>query len=253
MSMAVDALRLGVVQALASDPVISGLVGDRVLDSRIQAYSDGEPVPIISVYTEEDAGEAWSANNGGPPFDLTVDLVIEIMFQIRATAEDGTPVIGIAQTGRETEALINLLRTRCEHVVAAGDSQWSLLLRRHVIRRVNTTSSRRFRSDDAATRAALRLVTMKVSLKTGPDDDPRQPPSGPYAALPLPLRAICEAMPEGCSGQTTCSLLATAMQPAVESAVKLVGVEMIIRPGPKPRPDPTDHAEFGATALPPQD
>ena len=104
MSLVIDALRLGVIEALRLDPVIAGLVGERVLDSRMSAYSDGEPVPVIAVYTEEDNGEAWSANNGGPPFNTTVDLVIEFMFQIRALADDGTPLIGIATTDRETEA-----------------------------------------------------------------------------------------------------------------------------------------------------
>lgn len=248
MSMAIDALRLGVVQALSADPVISGIVADRVLDSRMAAYSDGEPVPIISVYTEEDTGEPWSANNGGPSWDTTVDLVLEIMFQTRATSDTGEPLIGIAETNRETEALLNLLRTRCEYVIAAGDSPWSLLLRHHVIRRVTETNSKRFRTDDAATKAALRLVTLKVQIKCDEDDDPVTPPSGPFATLPNPLRAICEAMPDGSSGQAACTLLNAAMAAATSPAVPFEGADMVIRPGPKPRPDPTDGAEFGATA-----
>jgi len=249
MSMAIDALRLGVVQALSEDPVIAGIVADRVLDSRMAAYSDGEPVPIISVYTEEDAGEPWSANNGGPSWDTTVDLVLEIMFQTRALSETNEPLIGIAETNRETEALLNLLRTRCEHVIAAGDSPWSLLLRRHVIRRVTETNSKRFRTDDAATKAALRLVTLKVQIKCDEDDDPVTPATGPFAALPNPLRAICEAMPEGSSGLAACSLLNTAMEVGSGNApAPFEGMDMLIRPGPKPRPSPTDGAEFGAAA-----
>lgn len=254
MSLVIDALRLAVIEALRLDPVIAGIVGARVLDSRIEAYSDGEPTPIISVYTEEDAGEAWSANNGGPPFNTTVDLVIEIMFQVRETAADGTPLIGIAATNRETEALLGLLRTRCEEVIAIGESTWSLLLRRHCIRRVLSTGSKRFKSDEMATKAALKLVTMKIEIKDiDVQADIDTAPTGPFAALPRPLRDICEAMPPGSSGLATCTLLASAMAPGTApDLTPFEGMDMTIRPGVKPRPDPTDGAEFGVIAAPPQ-
>lgn len=281
MSLVIDALRIAAIEALRLDPVIAGIVEDRVFDSRIGVIDADDPTPLIAVYTEEDEGEAWSDNNGGPPFRLFVNLVLEIMLQTRAFDEDGEPTVSIPATDRESEAILGALRSRAVEVIsgqanynwalATGSPEtvgevlervfgvsrrrtafegWMALLQRAVIRRIVEIKSQRFKTDESAVRAAYRLVTIKVEVK---EDDPQADldaaPAGPFAALPQPLRAVCEATEPGSSARATCDLLAARLAPGLETPVAFRGVDMTIRPGPKPRPDPTDGAEFSGRSL----
>src|SRR3954462_1828117 len=90
-ALARTALRLAGMAALNADPVIADLVGGRVFDSRIESLAETEPVPVITVLTEEMQGDAWSANNGGAPFNDHCELVLEIAARGLVPAHDDDP------------------------------------------------------------------------------------------------------------------------------------------------------------------
>ncbi len=220
MSLALTALRLQAIAALNAHPVIGRLCKGRIYDSRIGDFDHREPVPVIVVTTEELEGDAWSANNGGAPFDDRCNLTIEIAMNALVPAKDegGADVFAIATptTDRELEAVLNLIAWCAELVLTLGlahprDRQQlaaGKLLMDAVTRRVTKRSIVRFSSDETAERLAIHLVTYAVELK-GEDLDLSDPaPTGLYAGLPEPLRRVCEAAAEGSSARETCDLIA---------------------------------------------
>lgn len=210
MSLARTALRLAVVEALRVDPVIAALVGARIFDSRITALDFQERKPVITVYTEDDNARSFSENNGGEPFDRTVDLVIEIAMTA-TDDENGEPVIYSPATDRELEAVLDLLEHRATDAVTVGEGPSGRLVRL-VTRRVSVARSSRYPTDETGEKLAIRVITYSASLK-GEDRDATAPATGRYATLPDPLRSVCEAMPEHSSGELVCRLIAAAIPP----------------------------------------
>lgn len=217
MSLALTALRLGTVAALNSHPVIAGICQGRVYDSMIGDFDHREPVPVITVATEELDGTAWSDNNGGAPFGDTASLVLEIAMAEIGEA-DGEPAISAPATDRELEAVLNLLAESTETMLSCGrahplDAQPTpegrLLLER-VIRRIPKRTITRFTTDRSDTRLAIHQVTFVVELQNE-ELDALDTPDGPYAVLPDPLRSICRASREGSSERLVCDLIAARL------------------------------------------
>lgn len=229
MSLALTALRLQAIAALDSHPVIARLCGGRLYDSRLGDFNHTEPVPVITVSTEEFEGQAWSENNGGAPFDDRCNLVLEIAMNTLVTVPgEGDPEFAIASpaTDRELEATLNLLAWCAETMLTLGTShpltpqtpQGALLLAA-VTRRVEKRSVARFSSNETAERLAIHLVTFLVALKTD-EIDANNLPTGPFAGLPEPLRSVCEAAPEGSSAEITCRMIAAELPPPILHPVR---------------------------------
>ncbi|RXF67689.1 hypothetical protein [Hansschlegelia zhihuaiae] len=249
MSLVLTALRLQAVAALNAHPVIAGLCEGRVYDSRIDDFDHREPVPVIVVTTEAVEGEGWSENNGGAPFDDTCRLVLEIAMNCLVAAPTGDPEnpeelsIAAPATDRELEAVLNLIEDCAETVLTLGlahplDRQRlpeGALLMRAVTRRVKKRSIERFSSDKTGERLAIHLVTYQVELK-GDDWDASVERTGAYAALPEPLRLVCEAAAPGTSARQTCDLIAA--QIAMPDLSRLASVSFApsepLRPGQTP-------------------
>ena len=211
--LARTALRLAAVEALNADAVIAAACSGRVYDSLIGAFQSNDPVPVIVVATEDDNGVAWSANNGGAPFDQTVDLTLEITVCTFVPDSDAIDIY-VPATTRESELLIDLLEFRAVEALTAGDTPQAKLLRKAVTRRVESYRSIRYASEDAGLKLARRLVTLSAKLKG--DDGPATPfdeSTGPFAALPDPLRTIAASMPAGSSGLATCEALVAKLTP----------------------------------------
>lgn len=172
-ALARTALRLAAVTAFNADAVIASLCAGRVYDSRMDAIAEKEAVPVIVVLTEEMEGEAWSANNGGPPFDDHCELLVEISY--RALAEvDGEPVIGIAETDAECEMTLDLIEERAVDTLNADATV------RISTRRISKQRSQRFIDPDSGIKMAQRLVTLTAQLKG--DDTPATVLIDPRAA-----------------------------------------------------------------------
>lgn len=256
MSLARTALRLATVEALNADPTIAFLCQGRVFDSRLSELEAADPVPVIVVSTEEANGRGTSDNNGGPPFFDKCELVIEFSLRVTAPGEGGGVDVMLVETDREAESRLDLLEHRAVEAVTVADTPQSRLIRKHVTRRVTEYKSIRFSSDETALKLAVRMLHLTTELKGDDRFDATVAPTGPYAALPQPLRAVAEAMPPGSSGKATCDQLAALA--TGEPIVPFHGLDatvapVVIDPASPPVP-PTSagagYGNFGVSASP---
>ncbi len=215
MSLTRTALRLAAVAALEADPVVGAFCRGRIFESRIDEIDASEVAPVLIVFTGDERGRAWSANNGGPPFDASVDLNFEISMRIRVAADaespGATPDIGVAETDRELEAALDLLEDAAIAAVTVADTAPAQLLRDVVTRRVTEFRSTRYASADTGAKLAMRLTTLTVELQGDDRPDPFTVPIGPFASLPDPLRSVAAALDPASSGYATCQALAARM------------------------------------------
>lgn len=257
MSLARTALRLAAVEALNADPTIAILCLGNVYDSRIGNLEADEPVPVITVYTEDDAGEAFSSNNGGPPFDETCELLLEIaMRAVVPGSQDGE--LGIAESDRELEALVDLLEARSIEALTIGDTPQSRLIRQKVTRRAASFKSMRFTTDDTGIKLAIRMVNLTVELKGDDRTDATTVVTGPYAALPEPLRSVARSLPDGSSAKALCDRLNGLASGEAVAPLSRVDVVVAPRPSLDPKAMPErppssevglDRGTFGITAT----
>jgi len=233
------ACRLQAIETLNSDPVLDGMCQGRVYDSRISAFDHKDPVPTILVTTEETKGEAWSHQNGGAPFGLACDLVLEIaMNSVGTFAFDpqGNPVepyeaLGYAATDAELEADLDLLEERAIEILTRGETAAAQLLRT-VIKRVPHVASSRFATDQTGEKFAVHLVTLRVELFTPEDADAFDVATGPYALLPEPLRTIAASSDPDGLPRSICDRLIARMSPvpAPVPPTPFTGADMILAP-----------------------
>jgi hypothetical protein len=236
MSLMRTALRLQAIEALNSDPVIDAMVQGRVYDSRISAFDHREPVPTILLTTEETKGEAIAVQNGGGPFWLSCDLVLEIAMNAVSALTDSDggsfEAIAYAATDRELEAQLDLIEHRAVIALTSGETPAARLLREAVVRRVTHIASSRFATDQTGEKFAVHLVTLRVDLLTPEPEDPFDVPTGDYAILPVAIRTVCEASDPNGSVRATCDLLVANLSPLGTPAVpaSFTGADMILAP-----------------------
>lgn len=244
MSLARTALRLAVIAALEADATVAAFCAGRIFDSRIEEIDAKEVAPIIIVFTGDEHGKAWSANNGGPPFDSAVDLNLEISMRIQAPADGpDVPDIGVPEIDSELEAALDLIEDAAVSAIAIGDTSASALVRK-VLRRVTEHRSVRYASADTGAKLAMRLVTLTAEMIG--DDGPSSPfdvPTGPFAALPEPLRTVASSLPSGSDGLATCQALVAKLTLPVPPAPFTGAADItyaIQRLRPDHVPDPAD-------------
>jgi hypothetical protein len=241
MSLARTALRLAVSRDLLADPVIAALCPGRVFDSIMDPPASKKFRPTITITTEDDNGEAFDPQNGGVPFNQTVDLVLEIAMAAKGDGKDDDPLIPV--TDRELEAMLDLVEHRAIEVITVGEGP---ALTRKVSRRVPKVKSSRFPDNENGLRLAVRVVTLSVELKGEDQLAIRDVPTGPFANLPSPLRTVCQLLPTGTSGGLVCQMISDALPPAGVEFFE--GADLTMRPDPSaPLPEPAEgepHAPF---------
>ena len=231
-ALARTALRLAVVNALQADATIAAICADRVFDSRIDDLDAKEPIPVIVIYTEDENGDELSHNNGGPPFRSTVDLVFEISMKATVPSDDDAPAdISLPETDRELEIALDLLEQRAIEAVTIADTPQSALIRNFVTRRVRKVRSFRYVVPDTGVKLATRFITLTTELKDYQSDDPTVALSGPFAALPEPLRSVCVALPTDSSGYAS-GLAIAAKLTAPPVPTFMTGVDLTYAPQP---------------------
>jgi hypothetical protein len=234
MSLARTALRLAVSRDLLADPVIAALCPGRVFDSIMDPPASDKFRPIITITTEDDSGDAFDPQNGGVPFDQTVDLVLEIAMAAKGDGEDDDPLIPV--TDRELEAMLDLVEHRAVEVITVGEGP---ALTRKVSRRVPKFKSSRFPDNENGLRLAIRVVTLSVELKGEDQLDATVVPEGPFANLPDPLRTVCQLMPAGTSGAVVCQMISDALPPVGVEFFE--GADLTMRPDlSAPLPEPAE-------------
>jgi hypothetical protein len=239
MSLARTALRLAAVEALcptaalAADGPWQTLAQKYVFDSRINPIEDdlkvGEDRPIICVYTEHDDGKSGQGR-GGPPFLLTIDLVLELSIVVKI-AKDGDPenfIVGEPETDPELEAALDLLEAQIKFILlyAAPGRIWREVSKS----RVHNPRSTIHRTSEEGIRLAKRTMTWKVEVE---DDQYEAAPKAPlkgFAILPWPLRTVAEMLPEGSYGRKVCLGLAAEMTvPVMPIAVPIETVTLNVK------------------------
>lgn len=210
MSLARTALRLAAIAALEADPVIAALCPNRVYDSRIDKLDGEGAVPVILVFTEDDKGHAFNPQNGGPPFDHDCELLIEISMRVVVGGNGDDIVIGMAETDAEAEMTIDLLEEVAVNAVTVANTPQAALIRKAVLRRVTEFKSIRFASAESGSKLALRAVSLAAHLKID-EPDAREVPTGPFVALPDPLRTVAASLDPASPGYATCVAIATRL------------------------------------------
>lgn len=223
MTLARTALRLATIAALKGDDAATGptIANNRVYDSRISDFSPetypADALPSVVVLTDEDEGDALSSQNGGPPFERMVKLVIEFAmvqgFDV-ALEDGGTEFVpGYPATDTEHEASLDLLEFQIKRRLADDPAAFSTLWRSFT--RVWKFDCHRQVMDDQGIKIAARILTWVCQV---PDDqviihkNTETLPVG-WNVLPEPLRRVAIALPENSAGQDVCIAIAKALVP----------------------------------------
>lgn len=226
MSLSRMALRFAAIEAIKNDPVLSPLHGGRVYDSRMGDFSVTEPAPVIVVYTDDDQGGAFHANNGGPPFETGCDLCIEVGARmVTGTGEDLTLIT--PPTDRRLELLLDMIESRIVWLMGIGDSDWSQAVR-DTTRRMSAIKSTRYRDEEMGERLALREIVLTAQLQ--PEDYEPATDGGAYADMPDPLRTVCRMAPEGSDFKAVCDLVEAGLAPGVFDRTPMDGVDFTFVP-----------------------
>lgn len=215
MTLARTALRLCISAALKGEvgnrPTIAE---ERIYDSRLSDYAPDTFGPdakaTVAILTDNDDGEALSRQNGGPPFKRDIDVVLEIGMTVRI--KDGNEfLIGYPDTDARLEAALDTLEFQIQRRLSDDPSPMPTLFRK--IARIWKVTSHRQVLDNAAVKAACRLVTLSCQVS---DDQVQRfnsagvVPSG-IDALPEPLRTVAQHLPAGSSGKQIVDTIASAL------------------------------------------
>lgn len=237
-------LRLAACAALRNQT----MAGERVYDSRISAIDPVTAFPnideisgSIGVYTEQDSGDALSANNGGPPFRPEVELIFEIAMQARIALENGEWAIARPETDDQLEATLDLIESQIELALFRMQTPASVAFRK-LTKQVASKSSIRFTDPAASSKLAMRYVTYKVEVHD-PEIDIHNTTAAGFYRLPPEWRVVAESFPEGSREFD--------MAYAIASALVVDPVPALLRVGATVKPTP-DASPVNAIWEPPQ-
>lgn len=200
MSLERLALRLATVMALTNGFVAPypTMAGARVYDSRIDAVQvadEDEVLPLITVCTDDDNGSPLSANNGGPPFERSVTLSIDIALGI-PTTDDGAAALSHLATESELEMRLDIFEAEVERVLTLRSGVWGGELDK-LARRITSYASVRYVERDGNVRLAARQIQMSVMLplaKSAAVTMYSGAAPAPVPAVPAPLGPLLTAI-----------------------------------------------------------
>lgn len=216
MSLARTALRLVAIEALKG----ATMAGGRVFDSRMDDLSPdaftGDELPTALVFTDQDAGDAFSKQNGGPPFNRQTELTIELGMtqRVRTEEEEGADpqyLILYPNTDARLEAALDLFEFQVLRRLQYADDALPILFRRFW--RITKYECHRQVFDESGVKVACRMLTLVCN---GGDDRVltynlgAAQPTG-YDVLPEPLRSVATALPVGGYGRGVCDAIAAAV------------------------------------------
>jgi hypothetical protein len=191
------ALRLATVMCLANGFVgpFPTMAKGRVFDSRfdpLQVVDLTEVIPIITVCTDNTQGESLSRNNGGPPFEDTCTLVLEVSIGMAGEMEDSDErFIGLPQTEPELEAMLDLFERQIKVALVHPTNPWSIEFQRHA-RRITDWNSERFVEAEGNIRLAARKMSATVMLQLEELTDVVTTTPLPSPSIPAPLGPLLD-------------------------------------------------------------
>lgn len=193
MSLERTALRIATVMALSNGFVAPypTMAGGRVFDSRfdplqIVDLKSDDVLPLITVITDDDSGTSLSENNGGPPFEHTVTLCLDISIGMVGEIDEKPAFLAMPQSEPELEAMLDLFERQLRAALLNPINTWAGEYRK-VARRMLDWKSARYVEADSNIRLAARKITASVMLQA---EDPTElaivPPADP-PVIPPPL------------------------------------------------------------------
>lgn len=232
--LARTALRLITVAALAGTAdarptIAAGRVDDsRLADLAPESVPD-DGLPVIMVIADDDDGDAWSEQNGGPPFDRMIDLNIEMSIASRVQYVDPDDptnsmyVVEAPDTDARLEASLDFLEFQTIRELAFGLSPYSIKFRQ--LARIEHRACHRAASDDGV-KIASRLLTLRCRINDDAIEvlDALAPAPVGLDALPEPLRSVAKLLPPESSGGVTCAALAAKIA-QLQAGIALEGFD----------------------------
>lgn len=201
MSLERTALRLAAVMALTNGfaAPYPTMAGKRVYDSRMDPLEDYSAapdfIPQAVINVDADDGKSLSTNNGGPPFEHSVTLCVDLSIGIigRAQDEEGNEVdaVMLPQTEPELEAALDLFERQVSDVFRYFPGTWGARLY-PICRRVADWNSSRYVQQDTAVRLAVRQIKATVLLPLEADANPVAEAASP--TIPEPLGPLLAAI-----------------------------------------------------------
>jgi hypothetical protein len=237
-------LRLAAVAAIRNVT----LATDNVYDSRIgelPSFVPGEIKPVVTVFTEEQTGDAVAHQAGGPPFRATVDLIFEIaMFIVQLDGiDESIMALATPTTSADMEASLDFIEAQIGIALFESYAPVSVAFRK-AYNRVHSSASQRFVQPTAGDRIAMRYVTIKAEVVDNPLLSFDAARTG-LARLPAPFAEIaaCWAAdsPEGITAAALAAQLAQPTVPLLKS----------MRVNPATNPVPTGAMEHWTPPVPP--
>ena len=192
MSLERTALRLATVMALSNGFLSPWptMAGPRVFDSRfdpaqIVDLASDDVLPLVVVVTDDDTGASLSENNGGPPFEHTVTLCLDISIGMVGEIEGKPSFVGLPQSEPELEAMLDLFEMQLRRALVDPVNAWTAEFTK-MARRITDWKSARYVERDSNVRLAARKITASVLLQPEElTEIATDPPATP--AIPAPL------------------------------------------------------------------
>lgn len=171
MSLERTALRLATVMALANGfrapwpTMAQGRVFDSRLDPlQIVDLKSDDVLPVITVITDDDKGSSLSDNNGGPPFEHTVTLSIDISIGMVGEIDEKLAFVSMPQSEPELEAMLDLFERQIKSALIDPVAAWTAQFTANC-RRMLDWSSIRYVESDSNVRLAARRLNASVMLQ----------------------------------------------------------------------------------------
>ena len=243
MSLNRLALRLGTVLALTNNDAspYPTMAEGRVFDSRLdpmQIVEGQSRQPYAIVYTDDDAGDGLSANNGGPPWYRKLDLAIHFAVAahgVITNPDTGEEIDGFGpiETDAEVEALLDLFEYQIERALF-GLGSWSTQFKKLILRATDRSSVRFGDPQNVSVRYTERMVIYKIDMLDDWIDDTRLAAISPASPTPLPehiqnlVTAVAAAMPPGSAyvSQTVATIQAAGL-PGIAALEAFEGLRVI--------------------------
>ena len=254
--LARTALRLITVAALEAKTIAEGRVDDSRLADLAPESVPEDGLPVIMVICDDDDGDAWSDQNGGPPFDRMIDLNVEMAIASRVqyvdpdNAQASVYVVEAPDTDARLEASLDFLEFQLIRELAIGISPFAVKFRQ--LARITHRACHRAASDDGV-KIASRLLTLRCRVNDDQIEvlDASAPAPVGLDALPEPLRSVAKLLPAESSGGVTCAALAAKLTQIVTGG-PLEGFDFRADAGDAVRTDDPDDREVVVTVDLPQ-
>lgn len=209
------------------------LAGERVYDSRISAVDPLTAFPVmdeisgsISVYTEQDSGDALSSGNGGPPFRPEIELIFEIAMQARVACGADEWVIARPETDDQLEATIDVIEGQIELALFRYQTDAAIAFRL-LTKQVSSKASIRFTDPAGSSKLAMRYVTYKVEIADPEIDIFDQAATG-INRLPEPWKSVALSFPDNSREREMAVAIAASL--ITDPLPALISIDATVKP-----------------------